>query len=287
MTIKPKHGYAGTPEYKIWGQVKNKCFNPRDPKYRHCGGAGVTMFEPWVDNPQLFCEYIGPRPSSNHRLERYPNRKGNFEPGNLRWHSLGVTEIEGVTVSAAQALVGTTHGKLTVERAYGVRLGNGKRHAKISCRCQCGKHIDIFWTSLRTRRNLSCGCDNQRYLHTAGEKNRRFKGYREIRGNLWKGYQFGAKTRGLEFSITQEYVWQLYEAQGRLCKVSGVPIQFGSKKNPTTASLDRIDPQDGYVEGNVQWVHKTVNVMRNALTIEEFLVWCQRVVATLAGTGTT
>jgi hypothetical protein len=28
---------------------------------------------------------MGPKPSPNHSLDRYPNNDGNYEPGNVRW----------------------------------------------------------------------------------------------------------------------------------------------------------------------------------------------------------
>ena len=28
---------------------------------------------------------MGPRPSPDHSLDRYPNKKGNYEPGNCYW----------------------------------------------------------------------------------------------------------------------------------------------------------------------------------------------------------
>ena len=37
-----------------------------------------------------------------------------------------------------------------------------------------------------------------------------------------------------------------------------------------TASLDRIDSKKGYIEGNVQWVHKNVNKMKMDLDEKEF-----------------
>ena len=44
-----------------------------------------------------------------------------------------------------------------------------------------------------------------------------------------------------------------------------------------TASLDRIDSSIGYVEGNVQWVHKMVNMCKQQYTQEEFLSMCDAV----------
>ncbi len=89
----------------------------------------------------------------------------------------------------------------------------------------------------------------------------------------------GAANRSLPFELTMEYAWDLYEQQKCLCALSGIPIGFGatSKNSNTSASLDRIDNAKGYVEGNVQWVHKSINLMRNVLTVEKFIEWCKRV----------
>jgi len=45
-----------------------------------------------------------------------------------------------------------------------------------------------------------------------------------------------------------------------------------------TASLDRIDSSKGYIEGNVQWVHRKINMMKQSYTQEEFIELCQAVV---------
>lgn len=48
-------------------------------------------------------------------------------------------------------------------------------------------------------------------------------------------------------------------------------------KAETTISLDRIDSTKGYIEGNVQWVHKSVNIMKSTLTQEQFINFCKLV----------
>lgn len=80
-----------------------------------------------------------------------------------------------------------------------------------------------------------------------------------------------------------EYVWKLYEEQDKKCALTGMDISFAKTKKghatgETTASLDRIDPSRGYTEGNVQWVHKWVNIIKWDFTQEEFLDICKMVV---------
>lgn len=67
--------------------------------------------------------------------------------------------------------------------------------------------------------------------------------------------------------------------QHKRCALTGVEIEFGTAWNKVcTASLDRIDSNEGYIEGNVQWVHKAINLMKRDMTDAEFLDWCKRVV---------
>lgn len=106
----------------------------------------------------------------------------------------------------------------------------------------------------------------------------RWKGYEEIAGTRWSSYQKGAELRGLVFSITIEYAWDLFLKQDRKCAISGMPIDFDLSLDNLRkyghqgglASLDRIDSKQGYIESNVQWVHKLVNRMKMDLDEVEF-----------------
>lgn len=61
-------------------------------------------------------------------------------------------------------------------------------------------------------------------------------------------------------------------------RLSGVALVFSrTRKNETTASLDRINSSIGYIEGNVQWVHKDVNKMKMAMVEDKFLYWCKTI----------
>jgi len=101
-------------------------------------------------------------------------------------------------------------------------------------------------------------------------------GYGELSGEYFNNIKYGAIARNLEFNITIEQIWELFLKQNRKCILSGVGLKFNSysRVNDGTASLDRIDSSKGYIEGNVQWVHKAVNYMKWDKTDKDFIKWC-------------
>lgn len=74
-------------EYNIWLSMIKRCHSPgASPKeIRNYQLLGVEVCPRWRDSFEAFCEDVGPRPSLLHSLDRYPNNKGNYEPGNVRW----------------------------------------------------------------------------------------------------------------------------------------------------------------------------------------------------------
>lgn len=57
--------------------------------------------------------------------------------------------------------------------------------------------------------------------------------------------------------------------------MTGRPMLLGESDRHNAASLDRIDPDVGYVENNVQFVLNVVNLMKNDLTEEQFRELCR------------
>lgn len=79
------HGMTGTLTHNSWEKMKSRCFNKNHHYYHKYGGAGITVYEPWINDFMAFYNYIGERPSVKHTVDRWPNKKGNYEPGNVRW----------------------------------------------------------------------------------------------------------------------------------------------------------------------------------------------------------
>jgi len=69
--------------------------------------------------------------------------------------------------------------------------------------------------------------------------------------------------------------------QKRRCALTGVELCFVSdyrkNKREQTASLDRIDSDKGYVKGNVQWVHKDINKLKQSFSEKRLIKLCQMV----------
>jgi hypothetical protein len=79
-----KHGAARnrteTTEYRIWRNMLQRC--REHPEY---AGRGIGVCDAWMTSFATFLVDVGPRPSSEHSLDRYPDNNGNYEPGNVRW----------------------------------------------------------------------------------------------------------------------------------------------------------------------------------------------------------
>lgn len=78
-----RHGMYGTPLYRIWSGIKNRCCDVKNKSYHRYGGRGIKLCDRWLDFKNFHAD-IPPRPSKQHTLDRKDNNKG-YEPGNVRW----------------------------------------------------------------------------------------------------------------------------------------------------------------------------------------------------------
>ena len=76
---------GGSPEYTVWQAMRQRCKNQNATGWRLYGGRGISVHPAWVGSFEAFLEYMGPRPSLKHSLDRFPDQNGNYEPGNVRW----------------------------------------------------------------------------------------------------------------------------------------------------------------------------------------------------------
>lgn len=112
-----RHGMYGTPTYKSWSEMKDRC---RHPNHSTGHYENVTYCERW-EKFENFLEDMGERPKGT-SLDRI-NTFGNYEPENCRWADIYVQqnnrrssvyyEIEGKMLTLTQ-----------IARKYGISRSN-------------------------------------------------------------------------------------------------------------------------------------------------------------------
>lgn len=147
-----------------------------------------------------------------------------------------------------------------------------------NCECVCGKKVRRRPITILSGYIKSCGCQRKR------ENLCSWKGCGDISGAFFACIKGGARHRNVLFDLTIKYIWEVFLKQNGRCALTGMTLTFATIAEQKrglvqTASLDRIDSSKGYVEGNVQWVHKDVNCMKNDIPQERFIEYCKLVAA--------
>ncbi len=79
-----KEKLSRTPEWYSWASMISRCYYLKDKEYARYGGKSVVVCERWKTFVNFLAD-MGKRPSPTHSLDRFPDGKGNYEPGNCRW----------------------------------------------------------------------------------------------------------------------------------------------------------------------------------------------------------
>jgi hypothetical protein len=168
------------------------------------------------------------------------------------------------TNSRVRGMVGTvTQFGMTVVRELESRQYGGSRRVFFELQCHCGNTCEVpcSWVP----RQKSCGCKVRlpdgvaafNYIHAH--------------------YKRQAKSRGLEWSLSEELFRELTQRDCFYCGVKPSNCKVFNSGTFTYNGVDRIDNDLGYRDGNVVPCCGSCNRAKGVKSLAEFEAWLARV----------
>lgn len=84
------HGLRNTRLYSIWANMKTRCYNKNNCKYKSYGKRGIKVCDEWLHDFMTFYDWSMTHGYDDTLTIDRINVDGNYEPDNCRW----VTELE-------------------------------------------------------------------------------------------------------------------------------------------------------------------------------------------------
>jgi len=95
----------------------------------------------------------------------------------------------------------------------------------------------------------------------------RRNGKQDKRYRVWCNVKKRAKQQGVEFNLEVEDIPEI----PKICPVLGIKIMENINPSPldSSPSLDRINPNAGYIKGNIRFISNRANRIKSDATLEE------------------
>jgi len=126
-----------------------------------------------------------------------------------------------------------------------------------------------IYKNAEERRQAELDRKRQEYREFKGGEVRPYRRQGDkYKGTFWmrklSSYRTRASKKGLPFNLTCSYLESIWTDK---CPVTNRKFVIGCPKD--APSLDRLVPEKGYVEGNVAWISRRANTIKNDASLED------------------
>ena len=166
---------------------------------------------------------------------------------------------------------------LVIERAEDI---NDRIHWK--CLCDCGNTITVMAATLNksSKPTRSCGCLRKENTFSQIEYGR------SAFNQVLKAYRFGASSRGLPFSLTEDEFRDLTKKNCHYCgEEPSKETSFVANGQYRYNGLDRVDNSKGYTLENCVPCCQQCNFLKGKMNVESFLNQCLKVAKHMTSNG--
>jgi len=80
-----KHNYCGHLLYDVWSNMKDRCYNKNNRRYKHYGGKGVKVCKEWINDPKTFIEWALENDWYQGSYFDRESNDGDYTPENCRF----------------------------------------------------------------------------------------------------------------------------------------------------------------------------------------------------------
>ena len=87
-----KHGLHSHPLYKIWADMKQRCYNSNCKDYEYWGGKGIKICNKWINNPKKFIKWALKNGWKKGLLVDREDNDENYTPDNCRFVDAGLSQ---------------------------------------------------------------------------------------------------------------------------------------------------------------------------------------------------
>lgn len=79
------HGLSETRLYRIWHDMKNRCYSKKHKSYNNYGGRNIIVCEEWLNDFKAFYDWSMQNGYSDNLSIDRKDTNGNYTPNNCRW----------------------------------------------------------------------------------------------------------------------------------------------------------------------------------------------------------